>query len=436
MRDRAEELVKVVVAESLRAADLKDRTRDAVRACCPHRRPVLISIGKASASMAEGALSALTKGVEGGVVVAPRGVDLSGLRGYGLEIMSGGHPLPDESSLSAGQAVLEWARESASRGVDLLVLVSGGSSALVESPLEGLDLDDLVQINKILLNSGASISEINTVRRHVSKIKGGGLVKASRPSRVYGLYASDVPGDNIHDIGSGPTAPDPTTFRDALTVLELYGITSMAPVSVVELLRRGASGLVEETLKPGSPDSFRATNVVIARNLDVLESVEARLRSMGFNTLVLTSMLQGESREVGKVLASLTAEVKRSGRPVTPPAAIILGGETSVTVRGKGRGGRNQELALSWVIETKRLGLSERDSIMVALATDGIDGPTDAAGAAVTPGTFDELVRAGYNPLRALTENDSYSALELTGSLIKTGLTGTNLNNVIVVFVW
>ena len=436
MRDRAEELVKAVVAESLRAADLKDRTRNAVRTCCPDRRPVLISIGKASASMAEGALSALAKGVEGGVVVAPRGVDLSGLRGYGLEIMTGGHPLPDESSLSAGQAILEWTRESAPKGVDLVVLVSGGSSALAESPLEGLDLDDLVQVNKILLNSGASISEINTVRRHVSKIKGGGLVKASRPSRVYGLYASDVPGDNIHDIGSGPTAPDPTTFRDALTVLELYGITSMAPVSVVELLRRGASGLVEETLKPGSPDSFRATNVVIARNLDVLESVEARLRSMGFNTLVLTSMLQGESREVGKVLASLTAEVKRSGRPVTPPAAIILGGETSVTVRGKGRGGRNQELALSWVIETKRLGLSERDSIMVALATDGIDGPTDAAGAAVTPGTFDELVRAGYNPLRALTENDSYSALELTGSLIKTGLTGTNLNNVIVVFVW
>ena len=436
MRDRAEDLVKVVVAESLRAADLKERARNAVMACCPDRRPVLISIGKASASMAEGALSALPKGVEGGVVVAPRGVDLSGLRGYGLETMTGGHPLPDESSLNAGQAVLEWARESASKGVDLLVLVSGGSSALVETPLEGIDLDDLVQINKALLNSGASISEINTVRRHVSKIKGGGLVKASRPSRVYGLYASDVPGDNIHDIGSGPTAPDPTTFRDALTVLELYGLISTAPVAVVDLLRRGASGLVEETLKPGSPDSSRVTNAVIARNLDVLESVEARLRSMGFNTLVLTSMLQGESREVGKMLASLTAEVKRSGRPVAPPAAIILGGETSVTVRGKGRGGRNQELALSWVIETKRLGLSERDSIMVALATDGVDGPTDAAGAAVTPGTFDELVKAGYNPLRALAENDSYSALELTGSLIKTGLTGTNLNNVIVVLVW
>ena len=436
MRDRAEDLVKVVVAESLRAADLKERARNAVMTCCPDRRPVLISIGKASASMAEGALSALPKGVEGGVVVAPRGVDLSGLRGYGLETMTGGHPLPDESSLNAGQAVLEWARESASKGVDLLVLVSGGSSALVETPLEGIDLDDLVQINKALLNSGASISEINTVRRHVSKIKGGGLVKASRPSRVYGLYASDVPGDNIHDIGSGPTAPDPTTFRDALTVLELYGLIPTAPVAVVDLLRRGASGLVEETLKPGSPDSSRVTNAVIARNLDVLESVEARLRSMGFNTLVLTSMLLGESREVGKVLASLTAEVKRSGRPVAPPAAIILGGETSVTVRGKGRGGRNQELALSWVIETKRLGLSERDSIMVALATDGVDGPTDAAGAAVTPGTFDELVKAGYNPLRALAENDSYSALELTGSLIKTGLTGTNLNNVIVVFVW
>ncbi len=436
MRADREGLVRALVEETLRASDLRERTRAAVASCCPTGGRVLIAVGKASASMAAGALTALEDKVEGGVVVAPRGTDLSRLRGQGLETLIGGHPLPDESSLRAGEAVLDWASASGARGVDLLVLVSGGSSALAEYPLDGVDLEDLVQVNRLLLNSGASISEINTVRRHLSRIKGGGLVKASRPSRVHGLYASDVPGDSIHDIGSGPTAPDPTTFGDALAVLELYGLLDAAPGAVVELLRRGTRGLVEETLKPGSPDSARVSNIVIARNMDVLDAVESRLRSMGFNTLVLTSMLQGESREVGKALASMTAEVSRSARPVRPPAAIIAGGETSVTVRGAGKGGRNQELALSWSIEARRLGLSDEDAMLIALATDGVDGPTDAAGAAVTPGVVDDIRRAGLNPLRALAENDSYRALDAAGSLIRTGPTGTNLNNVIVVLVW
>ncbi|MGC9071888.1 MAG: glycerate kinase type-2 family protein [Acidilobus sp.] len=436
MRAEREQLVRWVIEVVLSASDLSSRTSAAIKSCCPIERPILVSIGKASTSMALGALASLKGGVEGGIVVIPSETGAGELRGYGLEVLIGGHPIPDRSSLKAGEAALEWARQARARGLSLLSLISGGSSAMVEAPLEPLTLEDVVEANRILLTSGASISEMNIVRRHLSKIKGGGLVKASRPSRVYGLYASDVPGDVIYDIGSGPTAPDPTTYMDALTVLKFYGLLDRVPGRVRSLLERGAKGLVEETLKPGSPDSERAQNLIIARNLDVLEAVERLLKTKGFNTIVLTSMLQGESREVGKALASIAVEAKRSGRPLRPPVALIAGGETTVTVRGDGKGGRNQELALSWAIETRRLGLVEDDALLLAVATDGIDGPTDAAGAAVTPSIVDDMTRAGVNPLEALARNDSYSVLNASGSLIRTGKTGTNLNNVIVMFVW
>ena len=436
MKDYRDLMLKEVLPIILRASDVRNRTRDLVRRCCPKGRVVLIAIGKASASMALGALEAFSGEVEGGAIVIPEGIEVGELKGYNLEIIRGGHPLPTPGSLRAGTAVLEWAATAGRGGAHVLVLVSGGASALAESPLGSISLEDLVNVNRALLTSGASISEINTVRRHLSKVKGGGLVKAARPSEVYGLYASDVPGDAIHDIGSGPTAVDPTTFKDALSVLDFYGLIDAVPKSIVEVLEKGARGLIEETLKPDSPDAARAHNWIVARNMDVLEELERGLKERGFNVLVLTSMLQGESREVAKVLAALAAEVIRSGRPVRRPAALILGGETSVTVRGSGRGGRNQELALAWSLEAKRLGIGHDEAALLAIATDGVDGPTDAAGAVVTSAVPQELSSIGINPLRALSNNDSYEALEAIGALIKTGPTGTNLNNIIVVFVW
>jgi len=306
---------------------------------------------------------------------------------------------------------------------------------MMERPIEGISLDDLSALNKVLLSSGASISEINVIRRHISKVKGGKLLRAAKGARTYGLYASDVPGDFLEDIASGPTAPDPTTFRDALDILNRYKLVNDIPPSVLKVLRDGERGLVEETVKPGSPELELAENLIVATNYDVVSDVAALLEEMGYNTIVLTSAAQGESREVGKFLASIALDVMRKGVPVRPPAAIVLGGETAVTVRGRGLGGRNQELALSWALELRRLGIRSDRATLVALATDGVDGPTDAAGAVVTPALVDLMYNAGVNPAEELINNDSYRALASVNALIKTGPTGSNLNNVIVVLV-
>ncbi len=396
---------------------------------------VLLSIGKAAASMATAAAETLNSLIEGGLVVVPRGITTVP-HVSGIEVLESSHPIPDESSLRAALAALEWAHEAKASGLLLLALVSGGGSALVESPLtDYVNLDDIVELNRLLLNSGASISQINTVRRHVSKVKGGRISLEAYPARVLGLYASDVPGDRVEDIASGPTAPDPTTYSDALNVLRLLSLSSCAPANIMRLLNDGINGRLPETLKPYQNEAKASFNYVIATNMDVLKAVAERLRKLSYNVLIITSALQGESREIGRFLSSVALEIIRRGLPIAPPAAVLLGGETTVTVRGHGRGGRNQELALSWALEAYKLGLEPERAALLAIATDGIDGPTDAAGALVTSATAERLYSIGLEPAAYLNNNDSYAALEAAGALIKTGLTGSNLNNVIVLLV-
>jgi glycerate 2-kinase len=390
---------------------------------------IVIAFGKGAASMVKGLVES---GVEprGGVVVIPRGFPRPAATG--LEVLEASHPIPDESSIRAGEAVLEWAR--ASRGSCSLFLVSGGGSSLVEKPVDPLSLEDLVETTRLLIGSGASILEVNTVRKHLSMVKGGRLAEAAHPSRIIGFYASDVPGDRIDAIASGPTVPDPTTYSDALRVLDLYGLRGEVPGRVVRVLDEGVHGLRPETPKPGSEAFANAINKVIARNIDVLKRLEGLLEARGYATLLLTSRLEGESRHVGKALASITLEALERGYPVRPPAAILAGGETTVTVKGRGRGGRNMELALAWGISMSAWHTGGEAAIL-AMDTDGIDGFTEYAGAVVEPGMIREARAMGIDPVRELLSNNSLRVLEAVGGLIKTGPTGSNLNSVVAIVV-
>ncbi len=420
------ESLKALVPQILEKARLDTRVERGLEdlGLCGSRA-IVLALGKGSVQMARGALKCVEP--EGGVVVKPRGMSGSV---DGLEVIEGSHPIPDEWSLRAGSRLLEWAR-AASAGDRVLVLVSGGGSALAEVPVPPLTLEDLREASMLLLKSGATIHEINTVRKHLSLLKGGRLAAAAHPARTLGLYASDVPGDRLDMIASGPTVPDPTSYADALSVVRKYGLEASMPPAVLQVIESGARGELEETPKPGDERLKETVNKLVAANIDVLKGVAARLREMGFTTLILTSRLEGESREAGKVLASIALEVLDRGVPSPTPAAILAGGETTVRVTGRGRGGRNMELALAWSL-AMAYWMPEAPAALLAMDTDGIDGNSDAAGAIAWPGLPQALRSYGLDPQEVLGENDSERAFALSNTLVVTGQTGTNLNSIVV----
>ncbi|MCX8165537.1 MAG: glycerate kinase [Acidilobaceae archaeon] len=417
LRALAESLVNDVIA--LSRLDVR------VKARATRGRGVVVAIGKGAVQMARGLLE--TFEAEGGIVVTARG---AGERVGGLELIESSHPLPDESSLRAGEGVLEWVRSA--RTSRLVVLVSGGASALVEKPLDPLTIEDVRETTKHLLSSGATIHEINAVRKHLSATKGGRLASFAYPAPVTGLYASDVPGDNMDAIGSGPTVGDPTTFRDAEAVIQRYGLEPLLPHRVIDFIREGAAGKREETPKPGSPQLSKTNNELVATNMDVLRGLEEKLKDAGFSSMILTSRVEGEAKEVGRALASITLEAMSRGVPVSPPGALLMGGETTVRVRGKGRGGRNMELALSWALTMRRWG-GKGNAVILSMDTDGIDGYTDAAGVIASAESIERALDMKLDPHKALEENDSYSFFERVGGLIRIGPTGSNLNSLQVV---
>ena len=430
--DKYTSLVEKLVSWIIEASDLYSRTREALEGL--RGGYYVLALGKAAPAMARAAVDALDR-VEGGVVVYPKWMDAR-VPG-GLEVVRGNHPVPDEDSLRAGEALVEWARQAARSRGRLLVLVSGGGSALAEYPRPGLDLEDIVEANRLLLASGASIHEVNTVRKHLSLIKGGWLAKHASPAWVLGLYASDVPGDRLDSIASGPTVPDPTTFGDALRVLDYYELRDSFPRRALRVLEEGARGLLPETPKPGDPVFESVENKLVAANIDVLRSLSERLEALGYRVLVLTSRLEGESREAGRVLASIALEALDRGVPGEPPLALLAGGETTVSLRGGGgRGGRNQELVLSWA-ERIDYWLPEGDAplLILAMDTDGIDGASDAAGAWAYPGLARMLRSRGLDPRSLLEAHDSYRALEAAGTLVRTGPLESNLNSVVVMLI-
>ena len=391
----------------------------------------LIALGKASIPMTLAVEDVLSNLIAGGVVSAPkysRGV-FSRLPRR-VEVVWAGHPVPDEDSVRAGEKALEIA-ERASEEDLVLVLVSGGGSALMERPADEISLRELMETTKLLLKSGATIDEINTVRKHLSWFKGGWLARKAYPANLVALIVSDVVGDPLETIASGPTAPDPTRFEDAYMVLKHYGLWEKLPEKPREYIEKGLRGKAPETPKPGDKVFEKVYNKVVASNIVSLKAMEEKARSLGYNTIILTSRIQGEARHVGRVLAGIALESYYNGYPIKPPAVILAGGETTVTVVGDGKGGRNQELVLGAAADINGC----HGVVIASIGTDGIDGVTDAAGAIADAHTLTRAKEKKLNPYDFLARNDSYHFFKELGDLVITGPTGTNVNDIQVIVV-
>ena len=384
------------------------------------RRVVLLAVGKAALPMAEAAAAVLGPQLEAGLVVT------NAFRpGRGpLRVLEAGHPVPDTRGLRAA-AEVERLLQGLGAGDLLLVLLSGGASSLLPAPAEGLSLRDKARTTSLLLAAGATIHELNVVRKHLSRFKGGGLARLAAPARVRALVLSDVVGDDLSTIASGPVSPDPSRFEDALAVLEGHGVLGRVPPAVSQRLRDGARGRVAETPKPGDRLFRRVKAQVVGSNRLSLEAATREARRQGFRPLVLTSSLEGEAREVARALVAVLRECVASGRPASPPICLLAGGETTVTVRGHGEGGRNQEMAVAAVAS---LAAFPVDALFASLATDGIDGKSDAAGGVVDRRTAGQALALGLAPPAVfLARSDSRNFLGPLGGLILSGPTGTNV---------
>lgn len=387
----------------------------------------VVGFGKASMKMLRAIQDLLGEIVCGGVVITP---DVEGWVGS-VKILRGDHPLPATNTLKSSLYLLDYLDKEV-RGDDLLVvLVSGGGSALFEIPEDGLSLEGVSAVTRELMRRGADIVELNTVRKRLSKVKGGKLLEHVNAGKVITLIISDVVGDRLDMIASGPTVPDNTSFNDAYQILRKRGLWSELPHEIRVFIEKGLAGEVPDTLKEGDPLFNKVHNFIIASNQLVLEHVSHVLSGKGFNTILLTSMLEGEAREVGRVLGSIIKNIIRYSKPVSRPAALIAGGETVVTVRGSGVGGRNQELCLSLTISIKGL----RDVVATCVGTDGIDGVSPAAGAIIDGELFEEAVRRDLNPEKYLLNNDSYTFFREMKRALYTGYTGTNVNDVFVALI-
>jgi glycerate 2-kinase len=352
-----------------------------------------------------------------------------------IAIVEAGHPVPDEAGLAGAQRIASLLQGLAPRDL-VIVILSGGGSALLPLPAPDVTLDDYRTLTDLLLRCGADIRQINTVRKHCSRLQGGGLARLAAPAQVAALILSDVVGSPLDAIASGPTVPDNSTFADALEVLARYGIADQAPKSVVEHLRRGAAGAVPDTPKPGDPLFDGVANILIGDNERAGRAAIAEARRQGFQGLLFTTFMQGEASEIGKAVAGLAQGIAWGQSDLTPPACLALGGETTVTVRGGGLGGRNQELVLSAALALDGYPLPDGAQVaVVSLATDGTDGPTGAAGGIVTADTVRRGRALGLDARAALAQNDSYHYLGALGDLVITGPTGTNVNDLILVFV-
>ncbi len=381
----------------------------------PRGRTVAVGAGKAAATMAK-AVEDHWRGQLGGLVVTRYGHAVPCRR---IEVVEAAHPVPDEAGLRAAARMLEIVQDL-SRDDLVLALISGGGSALLSLPAQGLTLEDKQSVNRALLRSGANIAEMNCVRKHLSAIKGGRLAAACAPARVVTLLISDVPGDDPSIVASGPTVADATTFADALAILEKHGIGE--PRAVLAHLRAAC----DETPKPGDPRLAASEVVTVATAQHALEAAAAVARAAGVAPVILGGAIEGEAREVALAHAALARQVAQDGQPAAPPCVLLSGGETTVTVRGHGRGGRNAEFLLALAVAL------EGSPGIYALSgdTDGIDGTEDNAGAILTPDSLQRAAAAGKDARRMLADNDAYGFFAALGDLLRTGPTLTNVNDI------
>ncbi len=415
-------------------------------------RVFLVAFGKAAPAMAKSIGGILGERLTGGIVVSLESGLITGkdgmIKGFPpetgksrgpLEFIKGSHPLPDEGSLEGSRRVLAMVEGAGEKDL-VLVCISGGGSALLCHPAEGIALEEKRRVTQALLKAGADIGELNTVRKHLSAVKGGRLAKAAFPATVVSLILSDVLGNDLASIASGPTTWDPTTFAEAKKVLNGFGLWKHAPSSVRDFLEKGIRGEKTETLKEGDPVLERTYTVIIGDNMTALEAAKKEADRLGFEPLILTAADRGEARRAAAKYAAFLANMACAVHAARKPLCFLAGGELTVTVRGKGTGGRNTEFVLASLVEFEKEYLKDffcggreasgLDWLVLSQGTDGIDGPTDAAGAWAGPETLDKLRELRLDPVKYLDDNDSYACFKKTGNLIITGPTGTNVMDI------
>jgi glycerate 2-kinase len=387
----------------------------------------VIGAGKASAAMAQAVEEILGERIKAGEInvkydhALPLNI---------ITLNEAGHPVPDEAGLKGTQRITKLLERTGDKDL-VLCLISGGGSALLPYPAEGITLDEKRQLTQILLESGATIHEINVLRKHVSHVKGGRLARLAFPATLVTVILSDVIGDDLDSIASGPTVPDTSTYADCLRILHKYSVRDNIPEAVLDHFEKGAQGLIEETPKADDPAFVKTQNVIVASNSLAVQAAKSKADKLGYNSLVLSSSIEGETRDVALVHAAIAKEILKTGEPVSKPACVISGGETTVTIRGQGKGGRNQEFVLAAAVAIDSL----ENVVILSGGTDGTDGPTDAAGALADGRTVSRAASQGLDAQEYLRNNDSYSFFDPLGDLLKTGPTFTNVMDLRLVLV-
>jgi glycerate 2-kinase len=392
-----------------------------------YRSIFVIAFGKAAPLMAKTLDDVLEERITDGVVVSNSRPAFAFSR---MRFHLSSHPVPDARSLNAAREVVKLLESVGEKDL-VIFLISGGGSALLAMPSPGLSIEDKRKVTEMLLKCGADTYGFNAVRKHISQIKGGGLLKRTLPAQAITLVLSDVVGDRLDAIASGPTVPDPTTFEDACRVIEEFRLEHKIPPQVIVYLEEGRRGRVPETLKREEFDPGRVQTVVVGNNFRSLLAAEKKSAQLGYNTILISSQIKGEAREVAKAIAAIALDMERFDIPIKKPACLIFGGETTTTVTGGGKGGRNAEFALSFSMEIMGRG----QILGLFCGTDGIDGPTDAAGAICDGKTRQRGREINLSARMSLIQNDSYTFFEKLGDLVKTGPTGTNVMDIGVVIV-
>jgi len=392
-----------------------------------HSSLSVIAGGKGACSMARATEDILGSRIAGGLVCTKHGyADTLEF----LPVLEAGHPIPDEMSVKCADSTIEIASRLTEQDL-LLVLLSGGASAVWCSPIKGVSLEDKQAVTSSLLSCGATIHEVNTVRKHLSGIKGGRLAERAHPATIITLALSDVTGDNLTSISSGPTVPDPNTFRNAMNVIDRHDIAESIPRSALNHIQKGLNREAPETPKPGDRSFENDYQIIVGSNSIAKAAAADCGRSLGYNTVVIPEPIIGEARDAAVRLCGLAEQIASGKGPVEPPALIVTGGETTVTISGNGKGGRNQEMALAAAIELEHL----QNITFVSFGTDGTDGPTDAAGAIADSTTIRKAKAVGFDAQSYLANNDSYHFFQKLDDLIVTGPTGTNVMDIQLVFI-
>jgi len=391
------------------------------------KRIFLIGAGKGTAPMAKALEDILGPYLSHGWIVVKYGYSMPLKK---TDIMEAGHPIPDEAGIEATKELLKQAQKCTDKDM-IICAFSGGGSALLPAPPPPLTLDQKQETTRLLLECGATINEINAIRKHLSCSKGGWLAKTAFPATLISLVLSDVIGDRLDVIASGPTVPDESTHSDCIEIVEKYDLFNRLPQPIVEFFKQGIAGVVPETPKAGDPVFSKVQNLIVGKNRESLLAAQEQAISLGYNTIILSSQIEGEAREVAQVFAAIGKEIRQANLPIFPPGCVLAGGESTVKIQGSGKGGRNQELALAFAIAIDGWG----GISLLSAGTDGTDGPTDAAGAIVNGATCKKAQQMNLNPHAFLMANDSYTFFESLGNLLKTGPTRTNVMDIMCILV-